>query len=131
MTKNLTEQELLFNRLVSELITYKNISNEEKQVSLLNFLSQSEFYYDVFCESVYILMTNDSIDTLSIDNTGYSRFDIIVLNDDNFVGFELLTKEDIVSVNDDIIVYIDLALKRLQTRLLKTSWQKGLNSSIS
>ena len=32
---------------------------------------------------------------------------------------------------DDIIVYIDLALKRLQTRLLKTSWQKGLNSSIS
>lgn len=131
MTKNLTEQELLFNRLVSELITYKNISIEEKQVSLLNFLSQSEFYYDVFCESVYILMTNDSIDTLSIDNTGYSRFDIIVLNDDNFVGFELLTKEDIVSVNDDIIVYIDLALKRLQTRLLKTSWQKGLNSSIS
>lgn len=117
MSKSLTNYELLFKTLVSDLIRSKDFHTGEKEHRLINFWNQSEFYYDVFCESIYLLMTEDSVDTLSIDDVGYSRFDVIVLSDDFFPGFELLTKADIRPDVDDLIVYVDLALSRLENRV--------------
>lgn len=117
MVKSDSRQELLFKTLVTDLIRCKDIRMKEKEYRLVNFWNQPEFYYDVFCESIYMLMTDDSVDTLSIDDSGYSRFDIIVLADDFYPGFELLTKEDIRPDVDDLIVYVDIALSRLRNRL--------------
>lgn len=125
MTKHITEQEMLYKKLVSKLILNNEVSLKEKEFRLFNFLNQSDFYYDVFCESVYQLMTNDSVETISLDDTGYPRVGFICL-DDYYVGFELLSKNDIESAEDDIIIYVNLALERLQYRLSmgKFSFQK-------
>lgn len=117
MSKPLTKHETRFRTLVSDLIRCKEIRVRDKEHRLINFWNQSEFYYEVFCESIYLLMTDDSIDALSIDDAGYTRSDIIVLADDYFPGFEILTKEDICSDVDDLIVYVDLALSRLDSRI--------------
>ena len=117
MSKPLSRQERQFRTLVSDLIRCKDIRAKEKEYRLINFWNQSEYYYDVFCESIHMLMTDDSIDTLSIDDGGYTCFDIIVLADDYYPGYELLTKEDIQAEVDDIIIYIDIALSRLDTRI--------------
>lgn len=117
MSKPLTNHEIRFRTLVSDLIRCKDTRARDKEHRLINFWNQSEFYYDVFCESIYMLMTDSSVDALSIDDAGYARFDIIVLADDFFPGFELLTKEDIRPDVDDLIVYVDLALSRLDSRI--------------
>ena len=128
MSKSLTNHELRFKTLVSDLIRCKDFHAREKENRLINFWNQSEFYYDVFCESIYMLMTDDSVDTLSIDDVGYSRFDVIVLSDDFFPGFELLTKEDIHPDVDDLIFYVDIALKRLDSRI-KNVRKMGVHTS--
>ena len=120
MTKHMTEQELLYKKLVTNLICVKDVPSKEKNFLLYNFLNQSEYYYDVFCDSIYILMTDDSVETLSLDDTGYARFNFVRL-DDFFVGFELLSKKDIASPEDDVVVYINLALERLRNRLYEKS----------
>lgn len=117
MSKPFTNQEMMFRALVSELIRHKDVPEQDKEYRLVNFWNQPEFYYDVFCESIYILMIDDSIDSLSIDDSGYTRSDIIVLADDYFPGFELLSKEDMRDDVDDLIVYVDIALSRLSHRL--------------
>lgn len=119
MVKSLTAQELLYRSLVTKLICCGKLSDKEKNFRLANFWNQAEYFYDIFCESAYIMMTDDTVDALSIDDSGYARFDIIVLNDDFYVGFELLSKDDIQPDVDDVIVYIDLALSRLDSRLKK------------
>lgn len=121
MSKPLTNHETSFRTLVSDLIRCKDISVKEKDFRLLNFWNQSEFYYDIFCESIYMLMTDASIDSLSIDDSGYARFDIIVLSDDFYPGFELLTQNDIRSDVDDLIYYVDIALSRLGNRISTVS----------
>lgn len=119
MSKPLTNQEALFRALVSDLIRCKDIRAKEREHRLVNFWNQADYYYDIFCESIYMLMTDDSVDALSIDDAGYSRFDIIVLNDDFYPGFELLTKDDIRSDVDDLIYYVEIALSRLDSRIAK------------
>ena len=117
MSKPLTRQETIFRTVVSDLIRCKDIRMKEKEYRLMNFWNQAEFYYDVFCESIYMLMTDTDVDALSIDDAGYTRFDIIVLADDYYPGFELLTRDDIRSDVDDLIYYVDIALKRLDSRI--------------
>lgn len=119
MSKPLTSQEAMFRNLVSDLIRCKDIRAKEKEHRLINFWNQADYYYDIFCESVYMLMTESDVDALSIDDAGYSCFDIIVLNDDFYPGFELLTKADVRPDVDDLIHYVDIALSRLDVRINK------------
>ncbi len=128
MTKHITEQETLYKKLVTNLICGKDISFKEKNFLLFNFLNQSEFYYDVFCDSVYLFMTNDSLETFSLDDSGYARFNFGKL-DNCFVGLDLLVREDIVDSEEDIIIYINLALKRLERRLYDKSYSYGFVSN--
>lgn len=111
----MSTEEKWFKALVSELICYKMDLSEERERRLLNFHNQAEFYYDVFCESIYILSTRNDVETLSLDDFGYTQFNYI--NNDNIFGYALLSKEDIRNSNDDIILYINLALGRLEKRL--------------
>ena len=111
----MSTQEMRFKALVSEMICCKLDLSEEREKRLLNFYNHAEFYYEVFCESVYILQTRNNVDSLSLDDFGYTHFNYI--NTDKLLGYALLTKEDIVNQNDDIILYIELALKRLEARL--------------
>lgn len=110
----MSKQEMLYKTLVSKLICNKVTSSEEREKRLFTFYNQSEFYYDVFCESVYMLMTRNSVNTIYLDEFGYTHFEF---PNDKIVGYELLSKEDIISYNDDIILYIELALTRLQNQL--------------
>ena len=111
----MSTQEMRFKALVSELICCKMDVSKERENRLLNFYNHAEFYYDAFCESVYMLTTRNNVDTISLDDFGYTHFNYI--NNDNILGYALLTKEDVVSPCDDIITYIELALKRLESRL--------------
>lgn len=108
-------QEMRFKALISELICYKMDLSEEREKRLINFHNNAEFYYDVFCESVHILLTRNTVETVSLDNFGYTHFNYI--NNDNILGYALLTKDDVVNPSDDIVTYIELALKRLEKRL--------------
>ena len=110
----MSKQEILFKTLVSNLICSKVASVEEREKRLLTFYSQAELYYDVFCDSVYMLTTNPNVNSLFLDEFGYTHFEC---SNDKFFVCELLRKEDIIGCNDDIILYIDLALGRLQYRL--------------
>ncbi len=110
----MSKQERMFNRLVYEMICYKAKSKDEKEKRLFNFFSQSEFHYDVFCDSVYILMTKNNNNTIFLDEFGHTHFDYI---NDSVFAYELLCSKDIEGYNDDIIKYIDLALFRLENRI--------------
>lgn len=113
----MSTQEMRFKVLVSEMICSKMDVSEEREKRLLNFYNNAEFYYDNFCESVYMLMTNNNVNNLSLDDFGYTHFDYIK---NNSIGYALLSKVDITNPSDDIIVYIELALKRLEARLNNT-----------
>lgn len=115
----MSTQEKLFKVLVSELICTKMDLSEERENRLINFYNQAEYYYDTFCEAVYLLMTNDNIETISLDDFGYAHFNHI--GDNNLIGHALLSKEDIINPSDDIILYIKLALRRLEARLQRLS----------
>lgn len=111
----MSTQEKLFTSLVSKLICKKVSFPAEREKQLISFYNLKELHYDNFCESVYILMSTNNISTISLDDFGYTRHD--TLADANGIGYELLSKEDISSPYDDVIVYIELGLKRLQERL--------------
>lgn len=110
----MSKQELLFKTLVSKLICKKVNSPEEQEKQLFEFYNQADFYYEVFCESIYMLMTRNSVNTIFMDEFGDTH---LGYSNDNIVGYELLCNEDIEDSNDDIIKYIQLALDRLQYRL--------------
>lgn len=110
----MSKQEFLFKSLISKLICSKVASAEEREKRLLAFHGQSELYYDVFCDSIYILATNPNANSIFLDEFGYTHFEC---SNPNVFVYELLRKEDIISCNDDIILYVDLALGRLQCRL--------------
>lgn len=111
----MSTQEQLFKTLVSKMICKKMPCSEERESHLLAFYGQSEFFYDMFCEAVYTLMSTNNISTISLDDFGLVRFD--AAGDTCGVGQGLLQLKDITDSGDDIIVYVDLALSRLQNRL--------------
>lgn len=113
-----TEEELAFIKLFSRLICTKSAFNSEKERQLFEFIINSEFYYDVLCEAIYSVMTDDGVETLSLDDKGYARLNLFSpIGFDS--GFELLSKDDVSNPHDDVIVYVNLVLKRLMQRVLK------------
>ena len=111
-----TEQELLFTKLYSKLICSNSVFNHEKERKVMEFINNSEFYYDVFCEAIYSVMTDDRVETLSLDEKGHIRLNLCSpLPFD--AGFELLSKDDVSNPNDDVIVYVNIVLHRLMQRV--------------
>ena len=111
----MSTQEKLFKTLVSKMICNKSPETNGREHRLLDFYNQSEHLYDVFCDAVYALVTTNNINTVSLDDEGHTR-----LNADGNIGggrYLLLSNQDVVYGCDDIIVYIDLALSRLQKHL--------------
>lgn len=112
-----TEEEKVFVKLFTKLICIRTSFDSEKERKMLEFITNSEFYYDVLCEAVYSVMTDDGVETLSLDETGFSRLNLFTpLGFD--AGFELLSKDDVSSPNDDVIIYINLILQRLMQRVM-------------
>lgn len=111
----MSTQEKLFKTLVSKMICKTRPCSEEREQRLLAFYNQSEFLYDVFCESVYTLVTTNNIGSISLDDFGCTRFDSA--GDECGAGQTLLSQKDVMASCDDIIAYVDLALNRLQNRL--------------
>ena len=62
-----TEEEKAFIKLFTRLICSKSAFEQEKERKMLEFITNSEFYYDVLCEGVYSVMTDDGVETLSLD----------------------------------------------------------------
>ena len=114
----MSTQEKLFKTLVSKMICKKMPCSEEREQRLLAFYSQSEFFYDMFCESVYTLVSTNNISVISLDDFGHTQFDSV--GENCGVGQALLSQKDVACPSDDIIIYIDLALQRLQNRLEAT-----------
>ena len=111
----MSTHEKLFKTLISKMICKKMPCSEEREQRLLAFYSQSEFFYDMFCESVYTLVSTNNISVISLDDFGCTQFD--AAGDNCGAGQGLLYRKDITDSCDDIIVYVDLALSRLQNRL--------------
>ncbi len=111
----MSTQEKLFKTLVSKMICKKMSCSEERERNLLAFHGQSEFFYDMFCEAVYTLVSTNNISVISLDDFGRVQFD--AAGDNCGVGQGLLCEKDVNISCDDIIVYVDLALSRLQNRL--------------
>ncbi len=111
----MTAQEKMFKVLVSELICNKIDFSAEREKRLMTFYNHAEYYYEVFCESIHILVTNHDVTSISLDDYGFTRFGYI--DNDTIIGYNLLSREDIVDASRDIIFYVELALARLQKRL--------------
>lgn len=112
-----TEEELAFIKIFTRLICAKTTFEHEKERRMLEFITNSEFYYDVLCEAVYSVMTDNGVETLSLDEKGFSRLNLFSpLAFD--AGFELLSKDDVSNPNDDVIVYINVVLQRLLQRVI-------------
>lgn len=119
----MSAEEKWFKALVTELICYKLDLSEEREQRLLGFHNQAEFYYGLFCESIYMLSVKNDIETISLDDFGYTHFNYI--NHDNIVGYALLSEDDINQPVEDIILYIRMALERLDKRLHGSSCGKS------
>lgn len=112
-----TEEEKAFIKLFTRLICTMSSYEHEKERRMLEFITNSEFYYDVLCEGVYSVMTDDGVGTLSLDETGFTRLNLFSpLGFD--AGFELLSKEDVSNPDDDVIIYINIVLQRLMQRVM-------------
>ncbi len=112
-----TEEEKAFIKLFTRLICKRSAFEHEKERNMLEFITNAEFYYDVLCEGVYSVMTDDGVETLSLDEKGFSRLNLFSpLGFD--AGFELLSKDDVSNPNDDVIVYINIVLQRLMQRFI-------------
>lgn len=112
-----TEEELAFIKIFTRLICAKISFQHEKERRMLEFITNSEFYYDVLCEAVYSVMVDDGVETLSLDEKGFSRLNLfspLVFD----AGFELLSKDDISNPYDDVIVYVNVVIQRLLQRVL-------------
>ncbi len=111
-----TEEELAFIKIFTRLICMKTAFEYEKERRMLEFLTNSEFYYDVLCEAIYSVMNDDGVETLSLDEKGFSRLNLFSpLGFD--AGFELLSKDDVSNPDDDVVVYINIVLQRLMQRV--------------
>ena len=90
-----------------------------------DFKLESERNYDLFCDNIYELMMSHK-GNLFIDERGFSYINGHPYNCKH-VYFELLTSEDVAEEKEDVIEYIDLALKRLSWHLetIKISIKDG------
>ena len=112
-----TEEELAFIKIFTRLICAKSVFEHEKERRMLEFITNAEFYYDVLCEAIYSVMTDDGVETLSLDDKGYARLNLFSpIGFDS--GFELLSKDDVSNPCDDVIVYINVVLQRLLQRVI-------------
>lgn len=109
-----TEHHKRFEVLVNEIIKAEPFITS-RDVVLEDFKLESERNYDLFCDNIYDLMMSHK-GNLFIDERGFSYVnghpETI-----KHVYFELLTSEDVAEEKEDVIEYIDLALKRLSWHL--------------
>lgn len=103
-----------FESLVKEIILSEPFITSRETV-LQDFDCDSERNYDLFCDNVYDIMMQHK-GNLYIDERGFSYIGGHPYTC-RHVYFELLTTEDVAEEKEDVIEYIDLALKRLAWHL--------------
>lgn len=119
-----TKMQIRFEYLINEIIKAEPFITA-RDVVLEDFRLESERNYDLFCDNVYDLMMSHK-GNLFIDERGFSYINGHPYNCKH-VYFELLTSEDVAEEKEDVIEYIDLALKRLSWHLetIKRSIKDG------
>lgn len=112
-----TPHQKKFEKLVTSIILCEPLLNSRTGV-LEDFKMESEHYYEVFCDKVFeiALLKNQGI--LMIDERGLTYSDKHP-NTSHHIYFQILTDEDLRTEADDVIVYIDLALRHLEEHLSK------------
>lgn len=112
-----TLHELKFERLIHSIIDMMATSDEEKCHLIEEFNNHSDVYYDCFCDVIYYLSTaGGGVNTLSIDERGKSYLNIKT-KEKGHIYFDVLTMEQPVPSFEDIILYIDIALKELEEKI--------------
>ena len=112
-----TPQQRKFENLVSTIILCEPYITFRSDV-LKDFQLASELYYDIFCDKIYDIALIRHHGELAIDERGLAYSDKEPKSDTH-IYFQILTKEDLLTNGDDIIIYIDIALAHLEEELAK------------
>ena len=110
----ITPQERKYRELILQAIVYQYKENSMRHSILNNFMENSRSYYEQFCDMVYQYVHSSS-NNLFINNRGVSFID--EPEDMEYSVFLVLSKDEKVIPCDDIIVYIDKALSKLQKQV--------------
>lgn len=114
-----TVHEQKFERLIHSIIDMMAAAESEKEQLIDEFDRHSDVCYDCFCDVVYYLSTaGGGSNTLSVDDRGKSYLNI-KNKEKGHIYFDVLTLEDPVPLTQDIILYIDIALKELEAKINK------------
>lgn len=113
-----TPQQKKFEKLVTTMIL-----NEpciiSKKVVLEDFRFDSDRYYDIFCDEIFEFSQEKSAGVF-IDERGFTHSERGPWMN-NHICLTLLTSEDLREDEDDIIIYIDLALNNMERTLSQFS----------
>lgn len=112
-----TPQQKKFEKLITNIILCEPFINSRAGV-LEDFRLESEHYYDIFCDKVFEIACVKHQGVLLIDERGQTYCGKCP-NTPHHVFFQILSEDDLKTDADDIIVYIELALKHLEEQLSK------------
>lgn len=112
-----TPHQKKFEKLITAIILCEPLLNSRASV-LEDFKLESEHYYDIFCDKVFEIALLKNRGIVMVDERGFTYSEKRP-NANHHVYFQVLTDEDLKTEADDVIVYIDLALKHLEEQLIK------------
>lgn len=92
----------------------RHIEDPEKKYELLKeFYENEEYYYDLFCDLIYLFSVDKDTGKLYIDMHGITHLNE-KYNDEKEFLIQILSHEDFDPHCSDIGQYIDIALKKLE-----------------
>lgn len=91
----------------------RHIKEPEKKYELLKeFYENEEYYYDLFCDLIYLFLVDEDTGKLYIDMHGITHIDE-KYSDEKELLIQILSQEDFDPSCSDIGKYIDIALRKL------------------
>ena len=110
-----TSHQEKFEKLITSIILCEPFITSRSGV-LEDFKLECERYYDIFCDKVFEVAWLRHQGVILIDERGVTYSEHCP-NTPHHVYFQVLTDEDLKTDADDVIYYIDLALKHLEEHL--------------
>ena len=110
-----TPQQKKYERLITSIIK-SNAYVMERRRLLDDFLEDCELFYDLFCEKIYDFFEERTKGTLFVDESGRVHINPKARKA-HHVYFEVLSDVDYMEMSEDVVDYINLALKRLEAQV--------------